>query len=712
MKGESSKSKLFKNFPILYMNSYQGSKTSTSKGIKFIFDKARKIIENNKSKIISLIYFDEMGLAEISNNNPLKVLHSELEYDEHENKIAFIGISNWALDASKMNRGIFLSIPEPGEKDLKITAKTIADSYDSSLITNYKDIFENLAVSYQKYINYVEENHTDYKNFHGLRDFYYLIKQTSKIILKEKVINENNAINKSLSCIERNFGGLDFSVYEFKKIFTKENIQISKYYDIIQNIENNIKEIEKDQQISVRYLMIITKSAIGQYLIDYLLKEKLNKKYTFYLGSNFSDDIQQDYYMAQVINKIQISMEIGETIVLKNLDSIYPSFYDLFNQNFTYSGKRYVRIALGNSNNIPYEVNEEFKCIILVDEDRLNYQDPPFINRFEKYYLTFESILPQRLLEFSNKEYEIIKDILNLELNNKKFKYFDNHNICLNKDEITGLIYKFKDEKNIENKILEKISPLFSEEILTYIKFSGFYRKYENIYNDIISFYGKKEHCNFNEFLKAMNNNKNIIYTFSNIFEKLDFNIKNEIKNEIFSNYEKENKTILINVNNFNSESEIEETIEKFFINKDKNLLIFNVDKSNFQHLNHLNFLYEKCEKENENKNKFVIFIVHLQKYNEEKNEIYKYVISLLSNYSQIMIDNLKGKEILITDLINLTNIELFNNKLLFNYDQSFKTQIYEIFFSIIYQFKNKIIKENKEELSENEYINKLINFF
>ena len=37
-----------------------------------------------------------MGLAEISPNNPLKVIHSELEYDNNidNKKIAFVGISN------------------------------------------------------------------------------------------------------------------------------------------------------------------------------------------------------------------------------------------------------------------------------------------------------------------------------------------------------------------------------------------------------------------------------------------------------------------------------------------------------------------------------------------------------------------------------------------------------------------------------------------
>ena len=53
-----------------------------------------------------------MGLAEIAKSNPLKVIHSQLEYDENKDKVAFVGIciSNWVLDAYKMNRGIYLSI--------------------------------------------------------------------------------------------------------------------------------------------------------------------------------------------------------------------------------------------------------------------------------------------------------------------------------------------------------------------------------------------------------------------------------------------------------------------------------------------------------------------------------------------------------------------------------------------------------------------------
>ena len=100
----------FKYFPKVYTKSYQGSLTSNSKGILNIFKNARKSLEDfgTKNEIISSIYFDEMGLAEISKNNPLKVIHSELEYDENKAKISFIGISNWPLDSSKMNRVIHL----------------------------------------------------------------------------------------------------------------------------------------------------------------------------------------------------------------------------------------------------------------------------------------------------------------------------------------------------------------------------------------------------------------------------------------------------------------------------------------------------------------------------------------------------------------------------------------------------------------------------
>ena len=84
MKGKTSNNPFFKKFPKMYIGTYQGALNSNSQGVKEVFEKAKKILEvdENKEKI-STFYFDEMGLAEHSPHNPLKVIHSELEYDNN-----------------------------------------------------------------------------------------------------------------------------------------------------------------------------------------------------------------------------------------------------------------------------------------------------------------------------------------------------------------------------------------------------------------------------------------------------------------------------------------------------------------------------------------------------------------------------------------------------------------------------------------------------
>ena len=186
MKGERSENEFFKTYPEILIFSYQGSKTSTSEGVQKVFNKAKiclnkyhkktkkkelekhlnmnknsmniintesniinkikdedlidylqnknkEVKKENKESIIPVVYFDEMGLAEESPHNPLKVIHSELEYDDREQKFGFVGISNWKLDASKMNRAIFLGVPNLEENDLQETANQIAKNLDEHI---------------------------------------------------------------------------------------------------------------------------------------------------------------------------------------------------------------------------------------------------------------------------------------------------------------------------------------------------------------------------------------------------------------------------------------------------------------------------------------------------------------------------------------------------------------------------------------------------
>jgi hypothetical protein len=59
--------------------------------------------------VIVALLLDEIGLAEASKSNPLKVLHSILEDPE---SVPMIGLSNWKLDESKMNRVVFANRPK------------------------------------------------------------------------------------------------------------------------------------------------------------------------------------------------------------------------------------------------------------------------------------------------------------------------------------------------------------------------------------------------------------------------------------------------------------------------------------------------------------------------------------------------------------------------------------------------------------------------
>ena len=284
MQGSASDNHFFKKLPKLMVHSYQGSMASTSKGVENIFNKARTVYQQlspeDKLKNISLIYFDEMGLAEHSPNNPLKVIHAELEYDQNEGdkKIAFVGISNWTLDAAKMNRGISISIPEPDEDDNKETSLTIGKSYDDILASRYKDFFENLGKSYYEYKQYLKDKHNldGKEDFHGNRDFYHLVKNSSRnIVEKEKnnQLNDVTLVESAVDSIERNFSGIQFeekktSLEVFKGIFNSMYpINVSKDYDVLKRIKENINDINS------RYLLVISKSSISTFLLSSILDD-------------------------------------------------------------------------------------------------------------------------------------------------------------------------------------------------------------------------------------------------------------------------------------------------------------------------------------------------------------------------------------------------------------------------------------------------------
>ncbi|CAF5016136.1 unnamed protein product, partial [Rotaria sp. Silwood1] len=191
LKGKKSKDPYFQVLPELVAVSFQGSQNCTSESIIKVFERASKYAEvRNDSEILPVIVFDEIGLAELSPHNPLKVLHAEFEVDN--SKFGLVGVSNWRLDASKMNRALYLSTPDPDVKDLQLTGFTIARSMqqqtDGQVVQLDKFIIDSLSQAYHDLYEHLKETQPKYENYFGLRDYYSLIKGIARdtMNLKDK----------------------------------------------------------------------------------------------------------------------------------------------------------------------------------------------------------------------------------------------------------------------------------------------------------------------------------------------------------------------------------------------------------------------------------------------------------------------------------------------------------------------------------------------
>ena len=710
MKGQYSESKLFKDKGKLYRYYYQGSETSTAEGINQVFEKAKKAQEKNRNNnIITLVFFDEMGLAERSNNNPLKVMHYLLEKDI-QNSVPFLGISNWKLDASKINRTLSLTITDYDIEDLEETAISIAEALNSELSNQYKDFFETLAKTYNEYIIWNQENNKENKDFHGNRDFYNLIKNAMRELIKMKK-SFKNKLDKhqkiiltriGITSLERNFGGLRDSCKKIKEIFKKEygfkfddNFDIKRNFSILDIIKSNILDSNS------RYLMLISEGNDASDIIKYLLNS-MKKSYIELVGSKYKKDINSGRYSEEILNKIKYIMETDSILILKDLDMIYASLYDLFNQNFTCMGdKKFARIAFEYAK-VSSEVNKDFHVIIIVDKNKIQELklDPPFLNRFEKHIINFRMLIGEKDIEIAKKISEYIKLISSYN-NNENLK-LDLEKLLINchQNNIEGLIFKIKEEKKIQEddpqyeinlikKVFNKIVPTFCQDIIASLISSNIDIKYHQLNEILINIYKNSRFYNFKSFFKNIQFNKNIIYTFSKVTENL-FNEESILKNK-FGTFD--NQSVIIEIiESIKSENDLIFLLQSFINSNDKKLLILKFCENDLNKVNSVNHVISKYEKENQiSKKKLIIFIIHRQR----KLKAIKYkkinldlITFINEEYYQIFIDNLLGKdnidifklikketEIITKEFINGSNF--INNKIytILNYMK------YKIFF-------------------------------
>ena len=833
MKGKYSDKLFFKEFPQIFQSYFQGSHSTTPEDVEGIFQiaeqKRETLINKNEQDLpISMILFDELGLAERSKSNPLKVLHSKLEYREDKKKVSFIGISNWALDASKMNRALILSVKDLDESidDLSKTAESIVRSINNSLSNDeilkqflpttyfkYKEFLKNLKLLsvYKKFeieefnkniktklaeeefkslfpnkkqtdkiefdefkkqikkinniitekknnneswknidISWLKNNFIDvqknkifkklYKqdkkiniDFHGNRDFYYLIKGIANDF---NTMNNNDYINLKYEIVEkyirRNFGGteieIDIDDKEFEEFMDtisiidylkkkKENERFSsellfieiynkyqknnciieentiKNNDFLKNVINNINDSNS------RYLLLQIKPSLGPLIYQNIKDHFENGKTIFYEGSPFINDNGVEY-QSKMISLIQDNAGKDYLIVLQNLNQIYPFLYDLFNMNYTYKdGKKYARICHGNFSDQLVYIHDSFRLVVMVDKKFINSAEPPFINRFEKVIISSDKMLDNSKKNLAD---SICEELNIKSLINKSYKInyqIKDLLIGCKKQDIQGLIYNFcnkrknriainEDENQIKEKVLNKIVKIIPQDIIV------------NIHEDNVlkEFYYKQAIYNtLDNYLKDDGSKYliSIIYTFSNIssnindVEELNFNFFSLIK----------------------SEDQLKKSINGM-IETNKNQK-YNQKTTIFFHFDHndskkLNFVIPFLKNNyGEDRIKFVI-IIHLKRnFILNKNERIYSVLDIYPYVDQFFIDNLNGRKILLKDLLTKSVKEIINIDGVLDFDKEFEKIINKFINNNINSFSNL-----STEIDSDEYSQKLINYF
>jgi hypothetical protein len=554
MNKERLNSSLFRGSKDMLSLYFGGSNTSKADGIRSIYQRGRKFIEKNLGSDTPTVIFDEIGLAELSPYNPLKILHPLLEDPKRE--IAFLGMSNWTLDLSKMNRLLYVARPDLTREDLKQIFKKSIENFKKIDTSMNKDIlgkeleeyFDILADTYFVFREW-QHKHALHRDFHGSRDMYSLSKfiyqrvqdripQTKGDI--EQMIRDGIDRNLNGECYtfcvkkperdvykinQKSIVGLDnepkqerklnislrdfertksidgilknktddgdkytdrmyTSAGVFKMLFEIELEKKGKQLDARVEFyrEKNLLELIKDniRDTSARFLLLRSEGE----LVDRMILEQLRETYSkepVYEGKIVDwRGVSSLEKTVDLMATMKTYITLGYVVIMKNLDDLYASLYDLFNQKYVeMSGQKMCYLYYGEFKQ-RIQVHPNFKCIVIVGADEemtradLETNQPaPFLNRFEKYFLRVSNVLShhslQRLLNLKKKAIELTEGSARMALSITTDLI---SSLCLTDDildtaeEAKASEMKVEDEEDIPDSSFEKLMQMTTSNFL------------------------------------------------------------------------------------------------------------------------------------------------------------------------------------------------------------------------------------------------------
>ena len=435
-KSVASDSKILKILTACEFERFWGTLNTTSDSIIKAFKALHKKIEKNKNSKFGMI-FDEIGLAEIAPENPLKVLHPILdpprdsessESAELQISTPFVGISNWKLDASKMNRVLFVARADMDPEDLLETcrcrlrsffeknekfckeakidldAKKGSNGVREGVIGVIDVFFMHISDAYYSFRkNECSEDKTIQPNFHGSRDFYSLIwdvvtnlkgHKIAPILLKTR--SESEKLKKfeialeeiCFKSINKNFSGRmlnnNLSSSVMKECFLKQKYpRKSDSEKLIKNLKklenrlsyNSLREIWANiNSEHSRYLLVFTEMAYYKRIVIEMIEKTKRLSKTKKLKLVRFSQCRDDKEVHEVLSKLPHYIKEGYTVIMENMDRIYGCLYELLNKKFRVirdpktKKKRYYCYLLYNERRLGgrIEVNPDFRCVMFM----------------------------------------------------------------------------------------------------------------------------------------------------------------------------------------------------------------------------------------------------------------------------------------------------------------------------------------------------------
>ncbi|CAD7951650.1 unnamed protein product, partial [Amoebophrya sp. A25] len=415
MLGKRSPLPFFQRLPSAQLRVLQCSPHTTARDLQGHCDSVCKIPD-------AVAVLEEIGLAEMSPDLPLKVLH-EIFDDKSRFANAFVATSNWNLDPAKMNRGLFVTRSMPSEEDLVETMlEFVGDPSHASCTSRQKQVsttstssttstnagaatlgtrtafLKKLSAAFLEVVAVMgEKKEFPEGAFYALRDIYSCVTQmyNMKSSAQMSSLFRENAESLLQKVVRPNFSGLPpYAQQEVDRIFEK--------HLLLPCCENRDKKEQPDvgaapiidgstSVLSCALRPVPPRRASTMSLVNAAFlhpNDGLSLYATAHVicGSGFSGDKGSLAYTHEVIRELKTSLSEGRPVILLYNENVYESLYDLLNKFYQeYSGRYFVDLGLGHAR-VKVDIHEDFRLLLLADHaEAYSEFPPPLLNRFEKH---------------------------------------------------------------------------------------------------------------------------------------------------------------------------------------------------------------------------------------------------------------------------------------------------------------------------------------